>query len=146
MQRPNLVRILSAALLLPAVSGCDGRQGAAPAAEPAARESTTHPSAKEVPMAIEVKSSVFNPGGMIPAKYTCDGEDSSPPLEWSGVPPQAKSLALISDDPDAPAGDWVHWIVYDIPAASKGFAAGVPKTAEGPEGSKHGKNSWGKPG
>jgi len=97
-------------------------------------------------MTIEIKSPVFNPGGEIPAKYTCDGDDVSPPLEWSGVPVQAKSLALVSDDPDAPGGDWVHWLAYDIPVSAKGFPAGVGASSDGPAGAKHGKNSWGKPG
>ena len=63
-------------------------------------------------MTITVTSSVFSDGGMIPKKYTCDGEDISPDLKWSGVPQGAKSLALICDDPDAPVGTWVHWIFH----------------------------------
>lgn len=59
-------------------------------------------------MAISVSSSAFEEGGMIPSKYTCDGEDTSPPLKWEGVPEGTKSIALISDDPDAPVGTWVH--------------------------------------
>ena len=65
---------------------------------------------------MEIKSKAFSEGGMIPSKYTCDGEDISPPLAWSGVPESAKSLALISDDPDAPVGTWVHWVLYNVPA------------------------------
>jgi Raf kinase inhibitor-like YbhB/YbcL family protein len=64
-----------------------------------------------------VKSSVFSEGAMIGAKYTCDGEDVSPPLSWSGAPEQSESFALICDDPDAPAGTWVHWVFYDIPVS-----------------------------
>ena len=64
-----------------------------------------------------VKSSVFSEGAMIGAKYTCDGEDVSPPLSWSGAPEQSESFALICDDPYAPAGTWVHWVFYDIPVS-----------------------------
>ena len=65
-------------------------------------------------MAIKITSSAFVEGKMIPRKYCCDGEGISPPLKWENIPENAKSLVLISDDPDAPAGTWVHWVVYDI--------------------------------
>jgi Raf kinase inhibitor-like YbhB/YbcL family protein len=77
-------------------------------------------------MTILISSSVFSEGGTIPLKYTCDGEDISPPLSWSGVPENAKSLALIADDPDAPLGTWVHWVLYNMPASSAGLPEGVP--------------------
>ena len=63
-------------------------------------------------MTIPLTSSAFAEGGFIPAKHTCDGEDVSPPLTWNNVPAHAKSLALISDDPDAPMGTWVHWVLH----------------------------------
>lgn len=66
-------------------------------------------------MAIKLESSAFKEGEMIPSKYTCDGKNISPPLQWSGVPENAKSIAFIVDDPDAPMGVWVHWIIYNIP-------------------------------
>ncbi len=72
-------------------------------------------------------SPAFQEGGMIPVKYTCDGEDVSPPLSWSGIPDNAESLVLVSDDPDAPMGTWVHWIVYNIPANLKGFEEGISR-------------------
>ena len=74
-----------------------------------------------------IMSAAFQEGGMIPAKYTCDGQDLSPPLSWSGVPDNAKSLVLISDDPDAPMGTWVHWVVYNIPPDMTGFEEGVSR-------------------
>lgn len=80
----------------------------------------------EVKTKIEVKSSAFEANGMIPKKYTCDGEDISPPLSWSGVPEGTKSLALISDDPDAPMGTWVHWVIYNIPPTEKGLQEAFP--------------------
>jgi Raf kinase inhibitor-like YbhB/YbcL family protein len=70
-------------------------------------------------MKIIVASPAFIEGGMIPKKYSCDAENVSPPLAWSGIPDKAKSLALIVDDPDAPAGDWVHWVVYNMPVTMR---------------------------
>jgi Raf kinase inhibitor-like YbhB/YbcL family protein len=78
-------------------------------------------------MAMTLTSAAFDPGAEIPAKYTCDGEDVSPALGWSGVPEEAKSLVLIMDDPDAPPGTWVHWVLYDLPADSDGLPEGLPK-------------------
>ena len=78
-------------------------------------------------MGLSLTSTAFKEGGPIPVKYTCDGADGSPPLAWSGVPPGAAALALIADDPDAPAGTWVHWVLYDLPAATSGLAEHVSK-------------------
>ena len=77
-------------------------------------------------MSIQLTSSAFADGSPIPSKYTCDGNDTSPPLKWSGVPQGTKSLALICDDPDAPAGIWVHWVMYNIPATVTELPEGVP--------------------
>ena len=74
---------------------------------------------------MEITSSAFTHGGTIPAKYTCDGPDVSPPLAWSGVPEGTRSLILICDDPDAPMGTWVHWVVVNIPPNMTGFPEGV---------------------
>jgi len=76
-------------------------------------------------MTIILTSAAFREGADIPRKYTCDGEDLSPPLSWSGIPQDALSLALIADDPDAPVGTWVHWVLYDIPPDREGLSAGV---------------------
>lgn len=83
---------------------------------------------------MELTSSAFVPQGDIPSRYTCDGQDQSPPLAWSGVPAGTKSLALVVDDPDAPDPaapkmTWVHWVVYNIPPAATGFEAGAPLPA-----------------
>lgn len=64
---------------------------------------------------MQIMSSAFKDGEQIPVKYTCDGDDVSPPLEWTGVPEGTKTLSLICDDPDAPMGTWVHWVVFNIP-------------------------------
>lgn len=84
-------------------------------------------------MAIQITSAAFQDSTSIPRKFTCDSSDVSPPLEWLHVPPGAKSLALICDDPDAPVGTWVHWVLYNIPATRTSLAEGVPKekTVEG---------------
>ena len=87
---------------------------------------------------MELKSSVFEAGGMIPKKYTCDGPDVSPPLSWSDVPVGTKSLALIADDPDAPMGTWVHWVAWNIPANARALEEDVPKRDTLPNGMKQG--------
>jgi hypothetical protein len=87
---------------------------------------------------MELKSSAFTAGEMIPKKYTCDGPDVSPPLNWSDVPAGAKSLALIADDPDAPMGTWVHWVAWNIPPNARGLEEGVPKKDSHPNGMKQG--------
>jgi len=66
-----------------------------------------------------LKSTAFDNGGRIPRKYTCDGKDISPPLFWTGVPEKAASLALLVNDPDAPRGDWVHWVLFDMPGSRR---------------------------
>ena len=79
-----------------------------------------------------LSSNAFADGSVIPRRFTCDGEDLSPPLEWSGTPAEAKSFVLLCDDPDAPAGTWHHWAAYDIPVAQTALAAGAAKHAEVP--------------
>ena len=91
---------------------------------------------------MEIKSSAFETGEMIPKLYTCDGQDISPPLTWSGAPPETKSFALISDDPDAPMGTWIHWVVYDIKPASKELPAKVLSQDTMPNGAKQGVNDF----
>jgi Raf kinase inhibitor-like YbhB/YbcL family protein len=91
---------------------------------------------------LSLTSSAFSDGGAIPVQYTCDGKDISPPLEWSDTPPGAMSFALIMDDPDAPVGTWVHWVVYDLPAKTRQLPEGVPTEARLAGGGLQGKNSW----
>src|SRR5881296_578926 len=85
---------------------------------------------------MEIKSQAFPQGGPIPARYTCDGQDVSPPLSWSGAVAGTKSFALISDDPDAPGGTWVHWVIYDLLADAKDLAQGTAKTETLANGAK----------
>ena len=91
---------------------------------------------------MRLTSPAFPDGGSIPPQHTCDGADVSPALEWSGAPEAAKSFALICDDPDAPAGDWVHWTVYDLPPASTGLPEGVPPTDDVLGGGRQGRNDF----
>jgi Raf kinase inhibitor-like YbhB/YbcL family protein len=93
-------------------------------------------------MTMEVTSSAFQAGKAIPAKYTCQGADISPPLQWSGVPAGAKSLALICDDPDAPVGIWVHWVLYDLPSTATDLAENVPALETLSSGAKQGINDF----
>jgi Raf kinase inhibitor-like YbhB/YbcL family protein len=81
-------------------------------------------------MTLRLTSPAFAPGARIPVRYTCDGEDLSPPLAWSGVPAETQSLALFCDDPDAPAGIWHHWALFDLPAAMTELRAGYPREAK----------------
>ena len=93
-------------------------------------------------MPLELTSTAFAPGEPIPRKYTCDGEDISLPLRWSDPPQGTKSFALIADDPDAPVGTWVHWVLYNLPAETRTLPEAVPPDADLPDGSRHGQNSW----
>ncbi|RMH97449.1 MAG: YbhB/YbcL family Raf kinase inhibitor-like protein [Calditrichaeota bacterium] len=93
-------------------------------------------------MSITLKSSAFEDGGMIPAKYTCDGENVSPPLTWEGVPDEAKTLALICDDPDAPMKTWVHWVVFNIPTSVKELPENTPAIRTLANGARQGINDF----
>jgi Raf kinase inhibitor-like YbhB/YbcL family protein len=97
-------------------------------------------------MAFQLTSTAFKHGETIPRKYSCDGQDISPPLAWGDPPQGTQSFALIMDDPDAPAGVWVHWVLYNLPAGSRGLPEAVPTDAQLADGSRQGKNSWGKVG
>jgi Raf kinase inhibitor-like YbhB/YbcL family protein len=97
-------------------------------------------------MRLTLTSPAFEAGANIPAIHTCDGSDTSPPLAWSGIPPNAKSLVLIVDDPDAPDPSapkmtWVHWVLYNIPTSSTGLKQGAT-TNDLPAGTLEGLNDW----
>ena len=89
-------------------------------------------------MAFEIKSAAFEGRAAIPKKYTCDGEDVSSPLSWTGAPAGAKSFAIIMDDPDAPPGTWVHWLIYDLPGDTAKLEEGIPKKEGLANGAKQG--------
>jgi Raf kinase inhibitor-like YbhB/YbcL family protein len=92
---------------------------------------------------ITVTSSAFSHGSDIPKRYTADGENVSPPISWKGIPKAAKSIALICDDPDAPSGNWTHWVIFDIPANAVNLPEHVPVTATLPSGAEQGINDFG---
>ena len=91
---------------------------------------------------MELISPAFDEGGMIPGRYTCDGADVSPPLKWNALPRGTKSLAIICDDPDAPVGNWVHWVYYDIPAGTEGLSEKVATDDRPAEGGTQGLNDF----
>lgn len=95
-------------------------------------------------MKIELKSTAFHYGGMIPSKHTCDGTNLSPQLSWSNVPEGTESLAILCDDPDAPGGTWVHWVIFNIPANTKELAEGIHSYQSHSNGTTHGKNDFGR--
>ena len=95
---------------------------------------------------LELKTSAFPPGGNIPKQFTCSGADLSPALTWSDPPPRTRSLALIMDDPDAPVGTFVHWVVYNLPTSARQLPAGVPGNSEIRGGGKQGVNDFPKTG
>jgi len=94
------------------------------------------------PNDLTLSSAAFSPGAEIPKQHTCDGADLSPPLGWRGTPQGTKSIALIVDDPDAPAGTWVHWVLYDLPGDSVVLAGGVPKKDTLVSAAKQGVNDF----
>ncbi len=104
--------------------------------------------AEEETMTLSITSTAFEEGGSIPAVYTCEGDDISPPLSFSGVPELAQTLVLIIDDPDAPdpkapRTTWVHWVFYNIPVAVSGMAEDTARHGL-PPGASEGKNDWGR--
>jgi Raf kinase inhibitor-like YbhB/YbcL family protein len=98
-------------------------------------------------MTLTLTSPAFAPGGEIPAVYTCEGDDVSPALQWSGAPAGAASLALIMDDPDAPdpknpKTTWVHWVLYNLPASAAGLRERISQDGHLPAGTLQGLNDW----
>jgi len=100
----------------------------------------------EVTMTLSITSPAFKNGSPIPAMYTCISRDVSPVLAWGGQPSGTKSFALIMDDPDAPGGTWVHWVIYNIPASARGLPEATPIKVQLADGSLNGVNSWGNSG
>jgi len=97
-------------------------------------------------MKIELSSTAFDEEANIPKQCTGDGKNVSPPLRWSDPPPETKSFALICDDPDAPRGTWVHWVLFNLPAEKRQLEEAVPAQKGLDNGAKQGKNDFGKVG
>lgn len=95
-------------------------------------------------MEIKITSSAFTEGGLIPAKYTCDGADISPPLQWEAVPEDTQSIALICDDPDAPVGTFVHWVLFDLPADAGQLTENIPADPTLANGAQQGTSDFGR--
>jgi Raf kinase inhibitor-like YbhB/YbcL family protein len=107
----------------------------------------TEPAKKGGPnMEIKITSPVFENNGLIPAKYTCDGNDISPPLKWDAVPQGTKSIALICDDPDAPMGTFVHWVLFGLPPGTTELTENVPRDKVLQNGAKQGMTDFGRVG
>lgn len=132
-----LARIAVAAMLAASLGGCSMLAEAPP---------TPVPPAVVSPGAFILESTAFQPGGVIPKPYTCDGQNQSPPLDWSEPPAGTKGFALVLHDPDAPGGDWVHWVLYDLPPGARRLDAGVAKGKQLANGVRQGVNSSGDPG
>lgn len=102
--------------------------------------------AREPALKIQIASSGFADGRPIPDQYTCAGPNLSPPLTWTNVPVDVKSFALIADDPDAPGGTWVHWVIYNLPPTATALAENVPPLPQLPDGARQGFNDFGQTG
>jgi hypothetical protein len=132
----NSLLIMSAVLLSVLVPACANRQ-------PITQPSPTN-TPKEEKAEMKLTSTAFTEGQPIPPTYTCDGVNVSPPLEWSGIPKTAKTVAIICDDPDAPGGTWVHWVVYNLPADNIGLVENLPATPDLKAGGFQGQTDFGK--
>lgn len=97
--------------------------------------------AQEIDMVLRLTTPAFEEGGSIPPRFTCTGEDISPALEWSEPPGGTQSFALIMDDPDAPSGTFVHWVIFNIPASSRGLSEAMPQGASLNDGTQQGLGS-----
>lgn len=122
-------------LLVCAIASCQGGGGSGTIAD-----------GEEPAPTIRLTSPVFDVGQEIPERNTCDADDLSPPLAWSGVPPATRTLALICDDPDAPSGDWVHWVLYGLPPTEVELPEGVDTTAVVFAATRQGTNDFGRSG
>jgi Raf kinase inhibitor-like YbhB/YbcL family protein len=92
---------------------------------------------------IRLSSPAFEHGGRIPYVHTCEGDDVSPPLQWSGAPAETRSYAMVCEDPDAPRGTWIHWVLYNISGDAVELTRAVPTLPELPSGARHGRNTAG---
>lgn len=135
--------VLLGLIMIASLLACSNRSGSS-AGKPTTQNQNQDQSqnAKE----IKLTSTAFKEGEPIPRQYTCNGVNVSPPLEWSGVPKSARTLVIIADDPDAPSGTWVHWVLYNLPADNIGMVENLPATDELRAGGFQGKNDFGKTG
>jgi Raf kinase inhibitor-like YbhB/YbcL family protein len=128
------LRVASIALMMMFAAAC--------AKQPAATTPNSPGTQTTQATTMKLASSAFTEGQAIPRQYTCDGINISPPLEWTGIPKSAKTLAIVADDPDAPAGTWAHWVIYNLPADTMGMIENVPAMEEIKGGGLQGKNDF----
>lgn len=138
----NTAKICLVALILLALSAC--QKGSSPAPQNTAQPTPTAApnSSPALKGAIKLTSEAFADNGMMPPKYTCDGDNVSPPLKWEGVPEKAKMLALIADDPDAPNGTWTHWLLFNLSASAKELPENIPPENQPASVATHGTNDF----
>ena len=137
------ILILSALALALAI-GCGGSSTTPPATSTAGGGNQKTPAAAMTPATMAMMSSAFVAGASIATKYTCDGEGLSPPLQWDPPPSVTQSLALIVEDPDAPSGTFVHWVLYGLPPSQRSLPEGVSTDERPATGGLNGQNSAGK--
>jgi Raf kinase inhibitor-like YbhB/YbcL family protein len=118
----------------------------APVASCGSPEASPAPGRAAAASGFRIESAAFTQGATIPARYTCQGENISPPLAWTEPPAGTRSLALIVEDPDAPAGTWTHWVVYNLPAQNRAMGPNMPKQDTLPNGGLQGITSFGRAG
>ena len=143
----NKSKLCFIALILFALSSCRNENSNAPqniaqpspATTPTAAATASTPASKN---AIKLSSSAFAEGEMMPAKYTCDGDNISPPLKWEGVPEKARTLALFVVDPDAPGGRFTHWVLYNLSASAKELPENIPPEKQPASVARHGTNDF----
>jgi len=132
----RIVTVLTVSLLLWASQvGCGGRERTPESAKSTVEEAMAVAT-------INLTSPAFAEGGIVPQRHTCDGEDVSPALEWGEPPAGTVTFALICDDPDAPVGTWVHWVIYNIPDTLRGLPEAVPDTQQLESGALQGRNDF----
>jgi Raf kinase inhibitor-like YbhB/YbcL family protein len=138
--------ILVAVALIGAVSlqaSCQKKDEAAPPRDSTQSTPAQSTPARKIPSTIKLQTAAFRDGALLPPEYSCAGAGASPPLSWSGVPAQTKSLALLVTDPDAPGGVWTHWIMWNLPPTTRSLPAHVTAQTALPSGARQGRNSRG---
>lgn len=130
------------------LSNCDKKEEVKPPPLPPDtsennNDDNNNPPPPPPPLAFKLESGAFKEGATIPSKYTCTGQDKSPPLSWTNAPSGTKSFVLICEDPDAPSGTFDHWIIYDIPSSVNSLKEGILKNGDVAGGMKQGRNSFG---
>jgi len=138
-----VVAALAMASLLAAACGSDSKPAATATATAGVTEAASTaavPATQATPGTLSVTSSAFAANAPIPEKYTCKGSNVSPPIAWEGAPSQTKAFALVMHDPDAPGGNFTHWLIYDLPASVTSLPEGVPTNSRPPVGGAQGVN------